>query len=142
MMDFITINDRIISFDLSDIEMLSYPGPDPSSVSSDDAPGRFVLRLEESVYSNLEKEGFLPRSPGVGVCRFNLVIYKGSPGSRITWKPELTLGDCVFLVGVDRDEWNRFQSEYAPRLDEGPVIYSLQGIFYRSSGWQMEVSDV
>ena len=130
-MDFITISDYIISFNLLDLEILSYPGPDPLLLSPDGVPGRFVLKLGESLYSTLEKDGFLPRSPGAGVRRFDLVIYKGSPSSKVTWKDTLRLGDCVFLVAVDRDEWERLQGERVPRLDDGPVIYSLQGIFYK-----------
>lgn len=140
MTQFITINDSFVSPDLADLEILSYPGPDPLLLSPDGVPGRFVLKIEQLVYSSLEKEGFIPRSPGSGVRRFNLAVCGGSPDSKVTWKPALTLGDCVFLVAVDRDKWKRVQNERVPRLDDGPVIYSLQGIFYKSSGWQMDVS--
>lgn len=146
MTQFITIDHGIVSPDLSDLEILSHPGPASSSLLGGDIPGRFVLKIGLLTCLYLERAGFIPKSlEYIPARRFDLVIYEGSPSDKSTWKQTLRLGDCTFVVAIDRDIWLRFQEERQPdKLDPdetGTRSYLLEGIYQKYGGWAMVIKE-
>lgn len=134
MVTFLTIDDKIISAVLSDLEVLSYPGTGirPVPMCRNDTPGQFILRVNRLDY--FKAAHLIPDGP---TRRFAMAVYEGSPNDKSTWKEVSRFGDCLFDISADRDEWIRFQKDHLlPLPEDSPAIYLLSGRFMEYSAHQ------
>lgn len=107
---FITLNEKIISFDIRQLEILSF--------SVRHTEGRFLLRTD--------KLDFVYRIVGA----FDLAICEGNPQDMSTWEKLVGLSRCILDIWADQKTHDRFFATVPLVLrDEPPPIYDLYGSF-------------
>lgn len=160
MQKFITIDDKIISFDLRDVKVLSYPQVDPfhnkSWVKRMVAPevmnpGHFVLRISNlRIIKNWIPESCLrvidvvhiggtpifmiwTHDTNFSLPTFELSLYEGNHTDKGSWKLLQTLSRCRFDISVDREEYEKWVNSLPVLLpgDHPPLIHQMTGIFQK-----------
>lgn len=132
MQRFITIDEKIISFDLEDVMINLYPKRDHFRSRKWEhvfhvEDGQFILKV-------LDLRIIEPFIPPHLTPSFQLEVYEGDKTDKSTWKLIQRLSRCRFDISTDKDHYKRWL-ESLPILQTPSVLqippskYQLSGTF-------------